>query len=160
MRNRWLPHAGLAVAIVTLLAVAVVGLLTAGSGPTDRAYELEQRLRCPVCQSVSIAESPSETAQTMRIAVAEQVAADRTDQEIIGYFRARYGDWVLLDPPPSGSTLPLWGLPVAAVVVGGAALFVLRRRPEPGGDLTAEQRERVGRAVEQAHVTAEDEGAL
>lgn len=158
MRRGKLSQAGLAVAIVSLLAVAVVGLLTAGSGPADRAYELEQRLRCPVCKSVSIAESPSETAQTMRIAVAEQVAAGRTDQEIIGYFRARYGGWVLLDPPASGPTLILWVLPVAAVVVGGIAVFLVRRRPEPGGDLTAGQRERVGHAVEQARSTDDDEG--
>ncbi|SFB62701.1 cytochrome c-type biogenesis protein CcmH [Amycolatopsis marina] len=158
MRRRRLSQAGLAMAILSLLAVAVVGLLTAGSGPADRAYELEQRLRCPVCKSVSIAESPSETAQIMRIAVAEQVAAGRSDQEIIGYFRARYGDWVLLDPPASGATLILWVLPVAAVVVGGIAVFLVRRRPEPGGDLTAEQRERVGHAVEQARSTGDDEG--
>lgn len=160
MRSRRPHQVALALAIAALLAVAVVGLLTAGSGQGDRAYELEQRLRCPVCQSVSIAESPSETAQAMRAAVAEQVTAGRTDEEIIAYFRARYGDWVLLDPPTSGSTLLLWVLPVAAVLVGGAALLALRRRPEPGSDptaeLTAEQRERITHAIEQSGATARD----
>lgn len=157
MRSRGLAQAGLALAIMALLAVAVAGLLTAQRGRADRAYELEQRLRCPVCKSVSIAESPSETAQTMRAAVAEQVAAGRSDEQIIGYFRARYGDWVLIDPPASGSTLPLWLLPIAAAVIGGVVLVGLRHRPDPDKDLTAEQRQRVRHAMEQARAVADDE---
>ncbi|PXY25377.1 cytochrome c-type biogenesis protein [Prauserella muralis] len=157
MRRRRLLQAGLALAIVALLAVAVVGLLTARPGTPDRAYELEQRLRCPVCKSVSIAESPSETAEAMRAVVADQVAAGRSDQEIIDYFRARYGDWVLLDPPASGSTLALWMLPVAAVVIGGAVLVLLRRRPPQDESLTSEERDQVRRAVEQARSRVDDE---
>lgn len=137
-----------ALTIVVLLAMAIAGLVIGGSGRQDRAYELEQRLRCPVCQSVSIAESPSQTAEAMRVAVAQQVAAGRTDQQIIDYFRARYGDWVLLDPPASGATLPLWLLPLIAAAVGVMVLFRPRRRPEPAGELTAQQRGRVSHLVE------------
>ncbi|MGH3516463.1 MAG: cytochrome c-type biogenesis protein [Haloechinothrix sp.] len=156
MRSR-LPHAFTALAVVALFAVAIVGLLTAGPEHKDRAYELEQRLRCPVCKSVSIAESPSETAETMRIAVAQLVTTGRSDQQIIDYFRARYGDWVLLDPPASGSTLPLWVLLFAGTAVGGVALLTLRRRrPVADGALTPEQRERVARAVDQAKFAADD----
>ncbi|MGH3951238.1 MAG: cytochrome c-type biogenesis protein, partial [Pseudonocardiaceae bacterium] len=111
----------------------------------------------PVCRSVSIAESPSETAEVMRLAVAQQVTAGRSDEQIIDYFRARYGDWVLLDPPASGSTLPLWVLPFAGAVAGGFALLVLRRRRTAAAtDLTPGQRERVERAVEQARTVADD----
>ncbi len=157
MRSRLL-HAFIALAVVTLFAVAVVGLINGGGpGSQDRAYELEQRLRCPVCKSVSIAESPSETAEVMRLAVAQQVTAGRSDEQIIDYFRARYGDWVLLDPPASGSTLPLWVLPFAGAVAGGFALLVLRRRRTAAAtDLTPGQRERVERAVEQARTVADD----
>ena len=95
---------GTLAATVLLLAVAVIGLLRGGPAPVDRAYELEQRLRCPVCKSVSIAESGSDTAVAMRQVVTEQIAAGRSDAEIVDYFRARYGDWVLLDPPARGST--------------------------------------------------------
>ncbi|WP_233520268.1 cytochrome c-type biogenesis protein CcmH [Prauserella sp. PE36] len=143
-------------AIVALVGLAVGGLLTAGPGTPDRAYELEQRLRCPVCKSVSIAESPAETAEAMRAVVADQVAAGRGDQEIIDYFRARYGDWVLLDPPASGSTLALWMLPVAAVVVGGVALALLRRRPDAVDEVTSEDRIRVRRAVDQVRSRVAD----
>lgn len=146
MRSRWVQLI-VASAVVAMLAVAVTGLLAAPPGLRDRAYELEQRLRCPVCQSVSIAESPSETAQAMRDVVAEQVAAGRSDQEILDYFRARYGDWVLHDPPAAGSTLLLWLLPAAGAAVGAVALIMMHRRappPEPDDavdrDTAAQQR--------------------
>ncbi|MGH7744843.1 MAG: cytochrome c-type biogenesis protein, partial [Candidatus Dormibacteria bacterium] len=69
-------NVGVAAAIV-LLALTAVGLLLGRSGERDRASELQQRLRCPVCKSVSIDESQSQTAVAMRRAVAEQVAAGR-----------------------------------------------------------------------------------
>lgn len=142
-------HLAVVLSIVVLLAVAVGGLVMRGPGTGDRAYELEQRLRCPVCKSVSIADSPSDTAEAMREVVAQQIAAGHTDQQIIDFFRARYGDWVLLDPPAKGTALLLWLLPVAAAVVGGFVLFA-RRAPSPPAPLTAEQRARVGEAVARA----------
>lgn len=158
MRNR-LVQAGLAVTILGLLAVAGVGLLATSQQPENRAYELQQRLRCPVCQSVSIADSPSETAQTMRTAVAEQVAAGRSDEQIINYFRARYGTWVLLDPPPSGPTLWVWVLPFAGAAIGVVVLATMRtrRRPEPDAGLTAQQRDRLARALEQTRADGDRE---
>lgn len=140
-------HLAVVVSIVVLLAVAVGGLVMRGPGTGDRAYELEQRLRCPVCKSVSIADSPSDTAEAMREVVTQQVAAGRTDQQIIDFFRARYGDWVLLDPPAEGPTLLLWLLPVVAALVGGFVLFARRDRSPPPPPLTAEQRARVGEAI-------------
>jgi cytochrome c-type biogenesis protein CcmH len=142
-------HLAVVVSIVALLAVAIGGLVMRGPGTGDRAYELEQRLRCPVCKSVSIADSPSDTAEAMREVVAQQVAADRTDQQIIDFFRVRYGDWVLLDPPAEGPTLLLWLLPVVAVVVGGFVLFARRDRT-PSPPITAAQRARVDEALARA----------
>jgi len=130
MRSR-LAQVGIAAVILGLLTVAVVGLLR-GSGPTDRAYRLEQQVRCPVCQSVSIADSPSQTAQAMRDEVQRQIRAGRTDQQIIDYFRARYGDWVQLDPPAHGVTLAVWLLPLAAAAIGVTVVLTLvRRRHDP-----------------------------
>ncbi|MCB2412545.1 cytochrome c-type biogenesis protein CcmH [Demequina sp. TTPB684] len=116
-----------AVAAVTLalLAIAAGGLVAGNQSPEDRAYAIEQRLRCPTCKTVSVAESPSETAAGMRQIVAEQVAAGRTDEEIFDYFTQRYGQWVLLEPPFAGQTLLLWLLPLAAA--GGGLLVLLTR---------------------------------
>lgn len=109
----------------TLFAVIVIGLATAPPSGEDRVAALAQRLRCPVCQNEAIADSPSETAQQMMEIVREKVALGESDQMIVDYFVARYGQWVLLDPPLSGWFLPLWGLPVIVLVLG---LVVIARR--------------------------------
>lgn len=144
---RWGPFA----VIVLLLTVVVVGISTTDPAPRDRAQELEQRLRCPVCKTVSIAESPSETASEMRRIVAEQVNAKRSDEEIIAYFENRYGEWVLLDPPVEGRTLLLWVLPALAAA-GGASLLGFRARSaaqRPVVPLSSDDRERVSAAMEE-----------
>lgn len=147
MRSRLL-RAGTAVAMLGLLAVVLVGLATGGGSNGDRAYELEQRLRCPVCKSVSIAESLSDTALAMRATVDEQIAVGRSDEQIIDYFRGRYGDAVLLDPPLRGSTMALWILPLAAAAAG-LAVVVTRHRGRPAGveELDDEDRDRVAAAL-------------
>lgn len=111
-----------------------------------------------MCQSVSIADSPSETAVAMRQTVAEQIAAGRTDVEVLDYFRARFGDWVVLDPPVGGAALALWVTPVAATVLGGEIVLVLARRRgrDPDGELSEQDRDRIGAAVETARAAAAD----
>ena len=124
-------------AIAALLGVVVVGLATRPAPDRNRVAELEQRLRCPVCKSVSISESPSATAFAMRRIIASQVAADRTDEQVIAYFRSRYGDWVLLDPPRSGRTLALWLLPPAAVAILLLVAATRQRRSAGPGSVEA-----------------------
>ena len=138
------------VAIVVLAGIATVVLALAPAPERDRVQDLSERLRCPVCTSVSVAESPSDTAVAMRQVISDQVAAGRNDQEIVAYFRARYGDWAVIDPPASGSTLLLWALPVAAAVAGSVALLArsLTRPRAPSAELSAADRIRVDAAVE------------
>ena len=84
---------------VTLAAIVVFGLVAGEESESDRVGSLGSRIRCPVCQGEPISESPSETARTMMDIVGERVEAGDSDGEIIEYFRDRYGDWVVLDPP-------------------------------------------------------------
>ena len=158
-RTRRKPPA-VALVVLGLLAFTVVTLLTATRPAPDRVQELSERLRCPVCKSVSVAESPSETAVAIRRAVSDQVAAGRTDEEIVDFFRARYGDWVLLDPPTRGTTLLLWLAPLA-VAVAGAALVWARARPtadEPATPLPEPARVRIDDAVARMRADAREDG--
>ena len=113
---------GLALA---LAAVVVVGAIAGGTDRPDRAQSLAAELRCPVCQGESVADSPSSTAEEMRALIAQQVADGRTDAQIRAFFTSRYGDWILLDPPVDGRTLPLWLTP--AVVLAGGGIAIARR---------------------------------
>ena len=117
--------------LLTLVALSVVAgalLFDRPQTEADRARDLAERLRCPVCQGESIADSPASMAREMNDLVEEQVEAGKSDAEILDFFRARYGDWVLLDPPASGSTLLVWVLPVAAFAGGVAAVLAYRTR--------------------------------
>lgn len=122
--RRW----GYGLTTVGLLLVILFGLFGASPPRGDRVHYLATRLRCPVCQGESVAESPSQTARDINASIAEQVAAGRTDRQILDFFRKRYGDWVLLDPPLDRRTILLWASPVAALAVGAAVVLTRVRR--------------------------------
>ncbi len=112
-----------------LTAVLVLGGAFAQAVQLDsRVFDIARQLRCPVCTSESVADSSVELAQQMRQIIKEQLEAGRSEDEILSYFQARYGDWILLDPPKRGLHLVVWVLPVAGAVAGVAALAVLGRR--------------------------------
>lgn len=85
---------------------------------------LGARLRCPVCQGMPIGESPAPMAQDMMREVRRmRLEEGQSEDQIAAHFTARYGTWVLLDPPTSGFGLLVWLLPPAALMLGvGAAL--------------------------------------
>jgi cytochrome c-type biogenesis protein CcmH len=95
-----------------------------------RARALQTALRCVVCQGQSIADSNAPLAADMRNLIREQIAAGRSDDEIKSFLVARYGEFVLMEPPLRGDTLLLWFAPALLVLVGGGiiAVTVLRAR--------------------------------
>lgn len=95
MRSR-LTRVSTVYASAGLWGVVAVVLSRSEIQSSDRAYHLNRTLRCPVCRSRSIDESPSPVAQAMRLEVAHQVNIGRSSQQIIDHFRSRYGDWVIL----------------------------------------------------------------
>jgi cytochrome c-type biogenesis protein CcmH len=114
---------------IALAAVVVAGLIAGDPTPEDRVASLGKRIKCPVCQGVTIGESPSETAQAMMEIVREKVDEDWTDDQIIQYFEERYNTAILVDPPFSGVTLAVYLLPVVALAFG-LGLILSRRRKQ------------------------------
>ena len=95
-----------------------------------RARTLSRELRCVVCQNQSIDDSAAEVAHDMRVAVRERIMSGDSDQAVMGYMVARYGDYVLLEPPFKARTLFLWlGAPLVLLVAGAALFLAARRRP-------------------------------
>lgn len=118
---------GLLIALLLLAPLARADVVT--EDPQQRQMlEIAEKLRCAVCQNQSVAESNAELAQDMRRIIAEQLAAGRSETEVIDYFRARYGDFVLMSPPRQGSGAPLWWAPLAILAAGGAGAFIYLRR--------------------------------
>lgn len=113
----------------------------------ERARDLSREIRCVVCQSQSVAESDADIARDMRVLIREQIAAGKTDQEIRDYLVARYGDFVLFEPPFKASTYVLWIGPFALLVLAAIGVgFYFRRRaaqPVAGPELSSAERGRV-----------------
>ena len=138
----------IAVAVIGASLATIVGVLaTDDPSVQDRVESLAGRLKCPVCASETIADSPSDLARDLKDLIAEQVASGWTDREVIDFFIATYGEEVLLDPPASGRTALLWIAPLA-VLAAGLALILARRRRRTVRELTDEERRRVASAME------------
>jgi cytochrome c-type biogenesis protein CcmH len=94
----------------------------------ERVNEVASGLRCPVCQNLSVADSPSRLAGEMRSEIEAQLGAGRTPDEVRAFFVERYGEWVLLAPERGGLNLLPWMLPIAGLVVGVGVWFAAFRR--------------------------------
>ncbi len=117
-----------------------------------RMIGLADKLRCLVCQNESLASSHAELAEDLRREVREQMKTGKTDQEIIDYLVARYGDFVLYDPPMKSYTLLLWFGPFALLLGGGGVLvYQLRKRRQtiPETTLSAEAQQRAAALLNQ-----------
>jgi cytochrome c-type biogenesis protein CcmH len=135
-------HNSLLVAVTLLAAIAgraAAQAAGAGAGPpvqqavTDSALEarttaLAAQLRCPVCQGVSIQDSPAELAQQMRGVVREQLRAGKNPDDVKAYFVSKYGEWILLEPRASGFNVLIYALPIVAVLGGLAVVIFAMRR--------------------------------
>ena len=94
-----------------------------------RMVGLAEKLRCLVCQNETLASSHAELAEDLRREVREQMRMGKSDQEIIDYLVARYGDFVLYQPPMKRYTLLLWFGPFALLLIGaGVLVYQLRKR--------------------------------
>jgi cytochrome c-type biogenesis protein CcmH len=93
-----------------------------------RVSAVARQLRCPVCQGLSIQDSPSELAQQMRDLVKEQLRLGKSPAEVRAYFVGRYGEWILLEPKATGFNVLVYALPVLLVVGGGLLIVVVVRR--------------------------------
>lgn len=93
-----------------------------------RARVISKDLRCLVCQNQSIDDSDAGLAKDLRVLVRERLKAGDSNEQVIDYVVARYGDFVLLKPPVKGSTIVLWVGPAAVALFGILALILFFRR--------------------------------
>ena len=93
-----------------------------------RTQEVGSLVRCPVCQWMSIADSPSEMAVNMKGQVRELLSRGYTEEQILEYFELSYGQFVLLRPKFEGVTAAVWIIPIIALLAGiGITFFSLRK---------------------------------
>ena len=118
-----------------------------------RARDISKGLRCLVCQNQSIDDSNADLARDLRVLVRERLTAGETNQQVIAFVTARYGDYVLLEPPLKPTTYLLWFGPAAILLAGGAAVIMfLRRRTRlamsGSAPLSDDERRRIARLLD------------
>ncbi len=97
-----------------------------------RAREVSAGLRCLVCQNQSIDDSEAPLARDLRVLVRDRIKAGDSNDQVVDFVVARYGQYVLLKPPFALNTLLLWFGPLLIFLAGAFGLWRLRRSHAPG----------------------------
>ena len=122
--------AGLALGVLAAQPAATRSAAPApAKGPVseETVHDVAAQLRCVVCQSLSVADSPSEIAHEMKDIIRERLAAGETPEQVQTYFVEKYGTWILL-APRQGFNLLVWVVPFAGIGLGLVLVFVVLRR--------------------------------
>jgi cytochrome c-type biogenesis protein CcmH len=106
------------------------GTPVGGAALEARTKEIAGLLRCPVCQGLSVADSPATMAMKMKAEVREMVAAGYEQEQILAYFERSYGEFVRLKPPLRGVNWLVWLAPALGLVLGLVAVAWALRSPE------------------------------
>jgi len=117
-------RAGLLAAVLALVA----GTALAAAPDEATVQAVAAQLRCVVCQNLSVADSPSETANQMRAIIRQHLADGETPEQVVAYFVDKYGIWILLAPPRRGFNLVVWVTPFAGLLVGLVVVAVVVHR--------------------------------
>jgi cytochrome c-type biogenesis protein CcmH len=148
---------------VLVIAVAAGGLALASRSapptPAERAQQLDAELRCPVCQGLSVADSPSSTARAIADDVARRVASGQSDTRIRRYYVDRYGPGILLAPTGTPGAVAL-ALPLLLAGLAALGIGLALRRGRRRGRLADARDERlVARLRAGAVGSTDEEGA-
>jgi cytochrome c-type biogenesis protein CcmH/NrfF len=108
------------------------------AGPVLTGAELEAAtdalsgiMRCPVCQGLSVNDSPSESARNMKRQIRAMVAAGYDDEQILSYFEAAYGEFIRMVPRAKGFNLLVWFIPAFGLLAGlGMVMMTVRKRED------------------------------
>jgi cytochrome c-type biogenesis protein CcmH len=91
-------------------------------------YAVAKQLNCPTCEGRNLADCPTDTCTQWKQEIAAQLKAGKTNDEVLAYFKERFGDQVLQEPPKEGFTLLVWVVPIAAALALVAMAVVVTRR--------------------------------
>jgi cytochrome c-type biogenesis protein CcmH len=118
--RRWAPW--------IFMAVVLVGSLTIGSWPHGspsleaRVHSLSDKVRCPACESQSVASSDAPAANAIRVEIRRRMLHHQSEDQITDYLVSRYGEDILLEPSRTGIGALVWIVPVVAVIIAFVAI--------------------------------------
>ena len=148
--------------LFTVLALCLLlGSGTAQAGVTLEEFKFDTKteeqhfkdliaeLRCLVCQNQSLADSDAELAHDLRAEVYDMIQAGKNDEEIVTFLVARYGDFVLYNPPVKPSTYLIWFGPFVLLLIAAFLLLrsIRRQQKVTAGEISAANRERLNALI-------------
>lgn len=144
-----------ALVLAALLSASTAGAYTLEEftfddpAKTAEFRTLTEKLRCLVCQNESLAASQADLAQDLRKEVYGMMRDGKSQAEIIAFLVARYGDFVLYQPPVKPSTYVLWFGPFVLIGIGGLLLLraLKRKKREPEQTLSAAEQARIDQLI-------------
>ncbi|MEN8261163.1 MAG: cytochrome c-type biogenesis protein [Pseudomonadota bacterium] len=148
MRRAWVL---VLMALWLISAQGAVDIYSFSAPEQERRYKaLIAELRCLVCQNQNIADSNADLAKDLRREIYEMIKAGKTDRDIVDFMVARYGDFVLYNPPVKVKTGFLWAGPLLILAIGVFLLFrtIMRRRLEAEPVLSPEERAKMRRLLD------------
>lgn len=126
-----LPHKYWLFCLALLAFVSLnIGAYTIDGDPKieSRLKTLSQELRCLVCQNTTLADSDASLAEDLRNEIRTLMREGKTDDEVVDYLVARYGDFVRYRPPVNKETALLWFGPFLLLVIGAMTLFLVLKK--------------------------------
>ena len=100
--------------------------------PDDQMYQIAKQLNCPTCAGRNLADCPTDTCTQWKQEIAAQLKAGKNESEVLTYFKDRFGNQVLQEPPKEGFLLVMWVVPIVAVIgLIALAVIVARRSSSP-----------------------------
>jgi cytochrome c-type biogenesis protein CcmH len=135
--------------LLVFALAAPLGLVAQDDDIDKRVTALAVELRCLVCQNQTLADSNAPLAVDLRNQIREQLKAGKSEQDVVDFMVARYGDFVLYRPPLKASTVALWTGPFVILVFGAWLLIRrIRSRPAAEAQLSEAERERAAKLLE------------
>lgn len=102
----------------------------AGEALEEKTEEVASTVRCPVCQGLSVADSPTDSAQAIKRELRELLAEGYSKDQVLGYLERSYGEFIRLEPKAEGFNLVVWLAPILGVLAG--LMLVARRMRRTG----------------------------
>jgi len=141
-------RASLAAALLALAPIAALAAAQTESALDRRVHDLALELRCLVCQNQSLADSQADLAVDLRNQIREQLARGESEQQVVDYLVARYGEFVLYRPRLEARTIALWSGPFVLLALGALVLWRRVSRRAPPVELSDAERARAEQLLE------------
>ena len=131
-----------------LLAETKVGAIKSETALEKRVRVVASKLRCPVCQGESVYDSHADVAVEMKKLITERLTKGESEADILGYFQARYGNFILMEPPAQGVHWVIWVFPAFLGLVG--FLFVYQFITQTRGQSKIAQQSIDGETIDES----------